>query len=374
MNNNKTAMKDPALRTIRVYGTLAKLLKRRTFQAVVRSPQEAIKFLLANFPQLKSYIEPRYFQIRAGDLIIGENELDNPIGSKDVIHITPAICGAGGDGLTNIIVGAALIVTSILIPFTAPVLLPLGIGLALTGVAQLLVPVPSVSNDANDPQARNGYVFNGVQNTSRQGVAVPCVYGEIVTGSIVLSVGIEEDEEEIETEFIGGAGDPEEPNELIFPECTEDSDCGPGFCCDTPTGKCISGNECGIVTGQTIWYRPEFYSVWGQCFTDNETLLKFCLNSTTPYREERYYTVPCGVLPIRMEVIRAPGVEFNRPQDCDFAVTSPEVRWYDANNNFLASYTWPGTVDGTLCWLGGSDGGLPYQIEVCECPPGCSQC
>lgn len=370
-----TSLTQPQLRTIRVYGTLAKLLKRRTFQAVVRSPQEAIKFLLVNFPQLKSYIEPRHFQIRAGDLTIGVSELDNPIGSKDTIHITPAICGAGGNGVTNIIIGTALIATSILLPFTAPVLLPLGIGLALTGVAQLLVPVPSPRNDVDDPQARNGYVFNGVQNTSRQGVAVPCVYGEIVTGSIVLSVGITEEEEQIETEFIGGAGNPDtEPNELIFPECTEDKDCLPGFCCDTPTGKCISGDECGVVYGQTVWYRPEFWTTWQNCGDVGGGFPRSCgpFAPETTYREERYFTVPCGVLPIRMEVINPNRIDVGDAETCDFIRSSPQVHWYDANDNFLANYVWPGTVDGTICFFAGSAGAEPIQIDVCPCPPGCS--
>lgn len=370
-----TSLTQPQLRTIRVYGTLAKLLKRRTFQAVVRSPQEAIKFLLANFPQLKSYIEPRHFQIRAGDLTVGINELDNPIGSKDTIHITPAICGAGGNGVTNIIIGTALIATSLLLPFTAPVLLPLGIGLALTGVAQLLVPVPSPRNDVDDPQARNGYVFNGVQNTSREGIAVPCVYGEIVTGSIVLSVGIEEDEDnEIGIAFNAGAGDPDiQPNELIFPECTEDSDCASGTCCDTPTGRCISSDECGVEYAETIWYRPDFYTIWSNCGEPGGGNPRSCgVTVETTYREERYFTVRCAKLPVRMEFTDPNRIEYGSATTCDYIQSYPIVRWYDADNNFLQFYEWPGTVSGSTCIYGGTAGEAPIQIGVCPCPPGCT--
>lgn len=368
------------LRTIRVYGTLAKVLKRRTFQAVVRSPQEAIRFLLANFPQLKSYIEPRHFQIRAGDLTIGETELDNPIGSKDVIHITPAICGAGGNGVTNIIVGTALIVTSILLPFTAPVLLPLGIGLALTGVAQLFVPVPSPRYDADDPQARNGYIFNGVQNTSRQGVAVPCVYGEIVTGSIVISSGTFEDEAEIETEFIAGGGDPdiEESNQLVFPGCTNDVNCPPGFCCDPSTGLCIPGDSCSYTCGETTWYRPAFWTSYDSCgqVADGCCPRNCGLDGVkNSYAEERYYTVPCGVLPVRMVVVTEPRIEFGDANNCDFISSSVRTQWYDANNCLLREYIWPGTVAGSICYRGGTAGEIPTYVGVNECfYGGCSQC
>ena len=40
------------LRTIRIYGRLAKFLKRRKFEAEVASAAEAVRFLLANFPHL----------------------------------------------------------------------------------------------------------------------------------------------------------------------------------------------------------------------------------------------------------------------------------------------------------------------------------
>ena len=57
---------------------------------------------------------------------------------------------------------------------------------------------------------------------------VPCVYGEIVTGSVTIALGILEDEEEIEEEFEGGTGNPNTPPPP-FPE-------DPNFCpdCEPP--------------------------------------------------------------------------------------------------------------------------------------------
>ncbi len=40
-----------------------------------------------------------------------------------------------------------------------------------------------------DPQA--SYSFSGTQNTSRQGVPIPLVYGEMIVGSIVISAGVD---------------------------------------------------------------------------------------------------------------------------------------------------------------------------------------
>ena len=74
-------------------------------------------------------------------------------------------------------------------------MLPIGIAgasLVLGGVAQLLTPMPTVPQGADtqdDP--RKSYSFSGIQNTSRQGVPVPIVYGETVVGSVVISAGID---------------------------------------------------------------------------------------------------------------------------------------------------------------------------------------
>ena len=64
-----------------------------------------------------------------------------------------------------------------------------GASLVLQGVATMLTPVPEVSEREQDP--RLSFNFSGIQNTSRAGVAVPVIYGEVLTGSVVISAGIE---------------------------------------------------------------------------------------------------------------------------------------------------------------------------------------
>ena len=189
---------DLPLRTIRVYGTLAKELKRREFKAAVRSPIDAINFLLVNFPGIKNYIKPRAFQIVVGNTAIAEHQLSTPLDATIEIRIIPAICGAGGS-IGSILLGTALIAASIIFPFTAPYLLPLGIGLVLTGVSQLLMPVITDDPERDDPA--KSYNFSGVQQTSREGVSVPVVYGDIITGSVVISAGFEEFDDEIDIDF-----------------------------------------------------------------------------------------------------------------------------------------------------------------------------
>ena len=72
------------------------------------------------------------------------------------------------------------------------ILIGVGASLVLGGVAQLLTPVPQMPTGANtDQDPRKSYSFSGIQQTSRQGVPVPIVYGETLVGSVVISAGID---------------------------------------------------------------------------------------------------------------------------------------------------------------------------------------
>jgi predicted phage tail protein len=208
------------LREIRVYGQLAKFLGRRTFKAAVGSAAEAVRFLLANFPQLERHMADQHYKVSVGGYDLALNELHDPAGMQ-TIKIIPVIGGAGGP-TGQIIAGIALAAVSFGIGAIASAGVALGglagigtvatagvaIGasLVLGGVAQMLTPAPSLTpigmsptfgggttasteGTELDPQA--SYSFSGVQNTSRQGVPVPLVYGEMVVGSVVISAGID---------------------------------------------------------------------------------------------------------------------------------------------------------------------------------------
>lgn len=191
------------LRTIRIYGRLAKFLKRRKFEAEVSSAAEAVRFLLANFPQLEKHMADQHYRVSVGGYDLSEQELHDPAGQQE-IKIIPVLAGAGAVG--RIIAGVALIALTVLtggfggaaIAGIALSSIAIGVGaqLVLGGVAQLLTPVPQLyapgasgTDTAKDP--RKSYSFSGIQNTSRQGLPVPIVYGETLVGSVVISAGID---------------------------------------------------------------------------------------------------------------------------------------------------------------------------------------
>lgn len=204
------------LRTIRIYGALARFLKRRVFRAEVANAGEAVRFLLANFPQLEKHMADQYYEVRVGSraLQLGDdpNELHAPTGSKEVIAIIPVMAGAGGS-TGQVLAGIGLVAAAILLGPAGAGFLGLGAGftgagmgivssaigavgasLVLGGVAQMLSPTPQLNSGSSygqdsDTDPRRSYSFSGVQNTSRQGIPVPVVYGEVIVGSIVVSAG-----------------------------------------------------------------------------------------------------------------------------------------------------------------------------------------
>jgi predicted phage tail protein len=186
------------LRKIKLYGKLAKFIGHRVLEADVATAAEAVRFLLANWPELEAHMSDQHYRVSIGTYDIDLEELHHPAGVAPISFV-PVVAGAGAVG--RVLAGIALIALSFLI-------IPLGIaaagagiatavGLAgasllLGGVAQLLTPTPKVTQGADgqdDP--RKSYSFSGIQNTSRQGVPVPIVYGETIVGSVVISAGID---------------------------------------------------------------------------------------------------------------------------------------------------------------------------------------
>ena len=193
------------LRKVKLYGELAKIVGHKELEAKVDNISQSIRFLTSNFPKTERYIANTNFKVLVGDYQISEKELQDPIGKQD-LHFVPVITGAGGEGgLGRVLVGAALIGASFIPGMQAaaigtfggtPIAVStvtgtLGVGLALQGVAEMLTPLPKTPDFSSEEDPRLSFNFSGTQNTSRAGTPVPIVYGEIFTGSVVISAGVD---------------------------------------------------------------------------------------------------------------------------------------------------------------------------------------
>lgn len=234
--------------TIRLLGELGERHGTVHVYHNLRTPADAIKLLCVNSPAFQNELVTAhehgigYRLIQAGE-DLDLSDLHLPVGSNDLL-LAPVVAGSGG-GVGKVIAGAALVVAAILIAPAAGGFLGIGgaglfgagstaavastligaVGTSLIfgGVAQLLAPQPVLPNVGSSPvgtgsavagglgrfksgeslstdgpqsvtrgaDGRQSYAFTGPANTVGVGATIPVVYGEVVTGSHLLSADID---------------------------------------------------------------------------------------------------------------------------------------------------------------------------------------
>ena len=218
------------MKVVKVYGALKKRLGGQgTFKFDVNTPGEAIRALCANFPGLDRWLVESKDKGVGYKTLIGKERIteDNaeklimPWSEKDVFKITPVVVGSGGKGFGAVLLGVALIGASFLFPgaglfgatglfgaggagvvgvSSATVLTMTKIGTALSymgaamilsGVGEMLSPMPEMPGTSPEANLIKNYSFSGIQNTTPQGFPVPICYGRCITGSAVISASLD---------------------------------------------------------------------------------------------------------------------------------------------------------------------------------------
>ena len=210
----------------------------------LRTPADAIRLFSINYPDFLPYLIESHennigYQIVQASTSLGEEDLFLPFGKKDLV-ITPVVMGSSDNPIINLVAAVALIsivvvtgggaaamwagtassgVTLGLSGFAAPgaalfsgasmlaMAGNVGILLGLPSIAQILNPMPELpaerlsSGEAastDGPQSvirgaagKQSYALTGPVNSVGLGTAVPIVYGEVITGSHILSVELE---------------------------------------------------------------------------------------------------------------------------------------------------------------------------------------
>ena len=227
--------------TVRLLGDLGERYGAEHEYYNLKSPAEAIKLLCINKPEfMQELCEAHehgigYRVIQAGtDLDYPDLEL--PLGSHDLI-VTPVVTGSGGGGgVGRILAGVGLIAASFLLPgaglFGATSLFgasavaggigtalgtafsAIGASLILGGVSEIIAPQPVIPNlrgsfasnrflsaestSTDGPQSvtrgtdgRQSYAYTGAANTVGVGAVIPVAYGEVLSGSHLLSATVE---------------------------------------------------------------------------------------------------------------------------------------------------------------------------------------
>ena len=197
------------LKKVKLYGELADFVGHKELDAVINNTADAVRFLVTNFEGLHAHMATRNYRVLVDNYEIGEDEIHHPIGSEG-LSIVPVITGAGDFG--KILLGGALLALSFgafgafgggltfgkgfgasfaTATFGAKAAFGIGAALVLSGVSDLLFPLPTMPDFSNEEDPRISFSFSGIQNTDRAGTSIPLCYGEIVTGSVVISAGID---------------------------------------------------------------------------------------------------------------------------------------------------------------------------------------
>lgn len=189
------------LRKLTVYGRLRQFLGQSHFEVAVNNPRQAFAFLIANFPKVENHMTNQLYKVKMGDLEITEDLLELK-GSGD-IKIIPVAVGAKGLAIGLLSTGfaaevGAFVGGGLLGTIVSSGLSIVGTSLIQEGVTSILAPTPNQSNflasdslSDNDPEVQANFGFNSITNTARAGVPVPIIYGQVFTGSIVISSGID---------------------------------------------------------------------------------------------------------------------------------------------------------------------------------------
>ena len=211
------------LKTIKVYGRLRKFLGSSYFEAAVSSPAEAIRFLMCNFPEVEAHMSLQYYKVKMNNMDVsldflsmkGKGDIQIiPIATGSVPAVAAVVGGIGSVataavGAVSAVAGAAITTAAAVggavatvastvaaVPVVGSIATAVVTDLAIGGITSLLAPTPAVVEGPSpvgdtDPQMANSYSFSGIQNVSVSGVSVAIIYGEVFTGSVVISSGVD---------------------------------------------------------------------------------------------------------------------------------------------------------------------------------------
>ena len=186
------------LKKIKVYGKLRRFLGKSYFEAAVKSPQQAMSFLMANFKGVQKHMNDQFYKVKMGGNEVTEEYLS--MSGQGDIQIIPVATGSilkfiGGAILVG---GGAALATAAASSFIfgtvlAGLLTSVGTSMIIGGITDLISPQNSFQNQSSvsdlDPRIRGSYSFSGIQNVSTSGVPVPILYGLVFSGSILISSG-----------------------------------------------------------------------------------------------------------------------------------------------------------------------------------------
>ncbi|ECI2259341.1 tail assembly protein [Salmonella enterica subsp. enterica] len=200
-------MATPGMARLCLHGDLQRFGRR--FSLSIKTGAEAIYALAMQIPGFRQKMNEGLYQIRIAGQDVNETSvsarLHEPLPDGAIIHIVPRMAGAGKGGLFQVVLGAAIIAVawwnpaSWLSAAAVSGMYAAGASMVLGGVAQMLAPKAKTPTSKQTDNGKQNTYFSSLDNMVAQGNPLPVAYGEILTGSRVIS-------QEISTRDEGGDG------------------------------------------------------------------------------------------------------------------------------------------------------------------------
>lgn len=176
----------------------------REWMLDIHTPAEALQLIQANMPRFAQWIRDNLKRYEKCMIIC--KYADGRIEALDEktmlmrkepqeIHFVPTVYGAGK--FMGVIIGAAMFVVGAVLctpmfgalaPAFGRALMVAGAGMLISSIVTAIMGRVKSNNNNDDDQT--SYYFNGAQNTTRQGVPVPLIFGRCKVGSAVISSSI----------------------------------------------------------------------------------------------------------------------------------------------------------------------------------------
>lgn len=211
------------LKTIKLYGVLAEKFGKQ-FQLDVVNTREAMRALSVQVPGFESFMlrahesglkfavflnnknskyknkQSSIYDADSKQQITGDNISEDQLDMNteaDTIHIVPRVVGAGGGGALQVVLGVVMVAAAFITGGASIAawgavqagLIGAGVGMMLGGVASMLMPGVSTTQDQNQDGNRANKGFGSAVTTVAQGNPVPILYGQREIGGFVISAG-----------------------------------------------------------------------------------------------------------------------------------------------------------------------------------------
>jgi len=187
---------------VRLYGKLGALFGRE-HRLSVSSVREAVRALTIMLPGFERWMETSHERGVAYTIFNGKHNVSDQDlklnGVHDVIRIAPITIGSKKSGVFQVVLGVAIIAAAIWMPgigiLASNFLFKVGVGLALSGVSQMLSP-SGTRGMTTTQDTRKSYSFGAPANQAAAGSCVNVLYGEREIGGVLISGGIYAEEQQ----------------------------------------------------------------------------------------------------------------------------------------------------------------------------------